>query len=47
MADREFMEINLAAAVAFALLAGRIYRVGLLLYGRLPSLRQVVIAMRG
>lgn len=41
------LAINLAAAVAFALLAGRIYRVGLLLYGRLPSLRQVVIAMRG
>ena len=41
------LAINLAAAVAFGLLAGRIYRVGLLLYGRLPSLRQVVIAMRG
>ena len=41
------LAINLVAAVAFALVAGRIYRVGLLLYGRLPSLRQVVIAMRG
>jgi ABC-2 type transport system permease protein len=38
--------INLAAAVAFALLAGKIYRVGLLLYGRPPSLRQVVATLR-
>jgi len=40
------LTINLAAAVAFALLAGRVYRVGLLLYGRLPNLRQVVTALR-
>jgi ABC-2 type transport system permease protein len=40
------LAINTAAAVAFALLAGRIYRVGLLLYGRPPTLRQVLRALR-
>ena len=40
------LAINTAAAVGFALLAGRIYRVGLLLYGRPPTLRQVLRALR-
>jgi ABC-2 type transport system permease protein len=40
------LAINVAAAVGFAFLAGRIYRVGLLLYGRSPTLRQVLRALR-
>jgi ABC-2 type transport system permease protein len=40
------LAINVAAAVGFALAAGRIYRVGLLLYGRLPTPAQVVRALR-
>ncbi|HZO94082.1 MAG TPA: ABC transporter permease [Candidatus Baltobacteraceae bacterium] len=38
--------INVAAAALFAWLAGRVYRVGLLLYGRPPSLRQIVATLR-
>jgi ABC-2 type transport system permease protein len=41
------LAINIAAAVLFAVLAGRVYRVGLLLYGRPPSLRQVLATLRG
>ncbi|HYZ16059.1 MAG TPA: ABC transporter permease [Candidatus Acidoferrum sp.] len=40
------LAINIAAAIAFAILAGRVYRVGLLLYGRAPSLRQVLTTLR-
>jgi ABC-2 type transport system permease protein len=40
------LAINLAAALAFAVFAGRVYRVGLLLYGRPPSLRQVLATLR-
>jgi ABC-2 type transport system permease protein len=38
---------NLAALVAIALLAGKLYRVGMLSYGRPPSLRQVWTTLRG
>ncbi len=38
--------INVVAAVLFAWLSGRVYRVGLLLYGRPPSFRQVVATLR-
>ena len=38
--------VNVGAAVALAWLAGRVYRVGMLLYGRLPSPRQIVAALR-
>ena len=40
------LAVNLAAAVAFAWLAGKVYRVGLLLYGRPPSFAQVVRILR-
>lgn len=40
------LAINVAAAALLALAAGKIYRVGLLLYGRAPSLRQVVATLR-
>lgn len=40
------LAINVAAAALLALLAGRIYRVGLLLYGRPPSLKQIVATLR-
>lgn len=40
------LAINIAVAIGLALLAGRIYRVGLLLYGRPPSLRQIVATLR-
>lgn len=39
--------INVLALVGIALLAGRLYRVGMLLYGRPPSLRQVWTTIRG
>ena len=39
--------INVLALVGIALVAGRLYRVGMLLYGRLPSLRQVWTTIRG
>jgi ABC-2 type transport system permease protein len=38
--------INLVALYAIAVLAGKIYRVGMLLYGRAPSLRQVWSVIR-
>lgn len=40
------LTINVVVAIGLALLAGRIYRVGLLLYGRPPSLRQIVATLR-
>jgi len=39
--------VNVAAAALFAWGAGRVYRVGLLLYGRPPSFRQVLATLRG
>lgn len=39
--------INVLALIGIALLAGRLYRVGMLLYGRPPSLRQVWTTIRG
>lgn len=39
--------INVLALVGIALLAGRLYRVGMLLYGRPPNLRQVWTTIRG
>jgi ABC-type Na+ efflux pump permease subunit len=39
--------VNLAALLGIALLAGRLYRIGMLLYGRPPSLRQVWTTIRG
>ena len=38
--------LDVGAALLFAWLAGKIYRVGLLLYGRPPSLRQVIATLR-
>jgi ABC-2 type transport system permease protein len=38
--------LNVAAAVLLAWLSGKVYRVGLLLYGRPPSLRQVIATLR-
>lgn len=40
------LAINIAAAIFFAWIAGRIYRVGLLMYGRPPSWKQVIAAAR-
>lgn len=40
------LAINVATAVLLAWLSGKIYRVGLLLYGRAPSLKQVVATLR-
>jgi ABC-2 type transport system permease protein len=41
------LAVNIVSAILLALIAGRIYRVGLLLYGRPPSMRQVITALRG
>ncbi len=41
------MLINVAAVWAFALLAGKVYRVGMLLYGRPPKLQQILATLRG
>jgi ABC-2 type transport system permease protein len=38
--------VNVTAAVALAWLSGKIYRVGLLLYGRPPSFAQVLKILR-
>jgi len=38
--------LDVAAAVLLAWLAGKVYRIGLLLYGRPPSLRQVIATLR-
>jgi ABC-2 type transport system permease protein len=40
------ISINVLAAIALAWFSGRVYRVGMLLYGRFPSPRQIVAAMR-
>jgi len=40
------LAINVATAVALAYLAGKVYRVGLLLYGRSPSLKQIAATLR-
>jgi ABC-type Na+ efflux pump permease subunit len=40
------LAVNLAALVALVALAGRVYRAGLLMYGRPPSLAQVWAALR-
>jgi ABC-2 type transport system permease protein len=39
--------INVAAVWVISILAGRLYRVGMLLYGRTPKLRQVWATIRG
>ena len=38
--------LNILAAIALAWFAGRVYRIGLLLYGRFPSPRQLLAALR-
>ncbi len=38
--------INAAAALGSFVVAGKVYRVGLLMYGKLPSLRQIVAAVQ-
>ena len=40
------LAINLATAVLLAWMAGKIYRVGLLMYGRPPSFKQIVATLR-
>lgn len=40
------LTVNVAAAIALAWLAGKVYRFGLLLYGRPPSLKQIVKILR-
>jgi len=40
------MLVNAVAAVACFYVAGKIYRVGMLLYGKLPSVRQIAAALR-
>ncbi|MDB5093049.1 MAG: transporter permease, partial [Candidatus Eremiobacteraeota bacterium] len=40
------ISLNVLAAFALARFGGRIYRVGMLMYGRPPSPRQIVAAMR-
>ncbi|HEY0613550.1 MAG TPA: ABC transporter permease [Candidatus Elarobacter sp.] len=40
------LTLNVGAAVLLAWMSGKIYRVGLLLYGRPPSLRQIVATLR-
>jgi ABC-2 type transport system permease protein len=40
------LALNVGAAVLLAWLSGKVYRVGLLLYGRPPSLRQIVATLR-
>ena len=39
--------VNVVALAGIALVAGRLYRVGMLLYGRPPSLRQLWTTIRG
>jgi ABC-2 type transport system permease protein len=38
--------INVAAAFGSFVVAGKVYRVGLLMYGKLPSLRQIIAAVQ-
>ena len=40
------LALDVGAAVLLAWAAGKVYRVGLLLYGRPPSLRQIVATLR-
>jgi ABC-2 type transport system permease protein len=40
------LALNVATAVLLAWLSGKVYRVGLLLYGRPPSLKQVIATLR-
>jgi ABC-2 type transport system permease protein len=40
------LAINIGTAVLLAWLSGKIYRVGMLLYGRAPSLKQVLATLR-
>jgi ABC-2 type transport system permease protein len=40
------LAINIGTAVLLAWLSGKIYRVGMLLYGRAPSLKQVIATLR-
>ncbi|MEA2786291.1 MAG: type transport system permease protein, partial [Candidatus Eremiobacteraeota bacterium] len=40
------LTINIGTAVLLAWMAGKIYRVGMLLYGRPPSLKQVLATLR-
>jgi ABC-2 type transport system permease protein len=40
------LAINLAAIYAIAVIGGKVYRMGMLLYGRPPKLRQVITALR-
>jgi ABC-2 type transport system permease protein len=40
------LALNVGAAVLLAWASGKVYRVGLLLYGRPPSLRQVIATLR-
>jgi ABC-2 type transport system permease protein len=40
------LALNVGTAVLLAWLSGKVYRVGLLLYGRPPSLRQVIATLR-
>jgi ABC-2 type transport system permease protein len=40
------LAINLAAIYAIAIIAGKVYRMGMLLYGRPPKLRQLITALR-
>ena len=40
------LAINLAAIYAFAVLGGKIYRIGMLLYGRPPKISQLIRALR-
>jgi len=40
------LAVNVAGAVLLAWASGKVYRVGLLLYGRPPSLRQVIATLR-
>ncbi|MBV8582152.1 MAG: ABC transporter permease, partial [Candidatus Eremiobacteraeota bacterium] len=40
------LALDAAAAYVLIRLAGKVYRVGLLLYGRPPSFRQIVATLR-
>ncbi|HEV3139727.1 MAG TPA: ABC transporter permease, partial [Vicinamibacterales bacterium] len=40
------LAINLAAICAFAILGGKVYRIGMLLYGRPPKISQLIRALR-
>ena len=40
------LAINLATAILLAWMAGKVYRVGLLMYGRSPSFKQILATLR-